>query len=380
MATRSRAVVLPEIGESLELREFDVPDPGDMAAIVNVEYGGICGTDLHLMKGRLPIPTPLVLGHEATGRIHRLGPGLEKDVLGQPLSEGDAVTWQNSIPCGRCFYCLVEEEPTLCTGSRRVYGINQGADDWPHLSGGWSDYMYLHPGTVIVKLPEGVRTQDVVALGCAGPTAVHGVLDEVQVRFGDTVAVQGSGPVGIAAAIYAQLAGAGKVILVGGPAGRLDQAADLGIGQVHIDVFETPDPAERLELVQDETPRGEGADVVIECTGVPDAVAEGIDLCRPNAQYCVLGQYTDRGDSSFNPHQITRKQLHVHGSWGFSARHYIGYVQSLPRLLQDFDLAGLVSSYPLEEANTAVEDVANGRVMKAALHVGASASESHAHG
>lgn len=367
---RSRAVVLPEIEHELEVREFDVPEPGDGAAVVRVEYAGICGTDLHLMHGRLPIPTPLVLGHEAVGRIHRLGPGLEHDVLGQPLAEGDAVTWQNSIACGRCWGCLVEMEPTLCSGERLVYGINQAADRWPHISGGWSDYMYLQPRSVIVKLPDGVRTKDVVALGCAGPTAVHGVLDEVRVRVGDTVVVQGSGPVGVAAAIYARFAGAGKVVLVGGPASRLEQARDMGIGDVHVDVFAVEDPAERARIVKAETSRGAGADVVIECTGAPGAVAEGIDLCRPNGQYCVLGQYTDRGDSAFNPHQITRKQLHVHGSWGFSARHYIGYVQSLPRLLREFDLPGLVTAFPLEEANRAIEEVAAGRVMKGALRTG----------
>lgn len=370
MTTRSRAVVLSEFGQPLELRHFDVPEPGDNAALVRVEYAGVCGTDVHLQAGRLPIPTPVVLGHEAVGRIDTLGPGLTHDVLGNELAPGDWVSWLNNIACGRCRYCLVEQQPTLCTGSRRIYGINQSADRWPHLSGGWGDHIYLQPGTVLVKLPEVASPQEVISLGCAGPTAVHGVLNEVHIRLGDTVVVQGSGPVGLAAAMYAQLAGAAKVIIVGGPATRLELAKQLGVGQVHIDVFETTDPAERAALVREETPGRLGADVVIEAAGVPSAVAEAIEYARPDGSVCVVGQYTDHGDTPINPHYITRKQLKVVGSWGFSARHYLGYIASLPQLLENFALGRMVTEYGLEDANTAVADVKAGNVVKAVLRVG----------
>jgi threonine dehydrogenase-like Zn-dependent dehydrogenase len=370
MTLSSRAVVLRDFHEPLELQHFDVPDPGDMAAVVRVEYGGICGTDIHLQNGRLPIPTPVVLGHEAVGRIDKLGAGLTHDVLGAPLREGDAVSWLNNIACGRCYFCLVEQQPTLCTGSRKIYGINQRADVWPHLSGGWGDYMYLQPGTVLVRLPDGVASRDVITLGCAGPTAVHGVLDEVHVRPGDTVVVQGSGPVGIAAAIYAQLSGADEVIIVGGPGPRLQQAKGLGIGTSHVDVFDGSSAEDRIARVKAGTRDGVGADVVVECAGVPSAVAEGLEMCRPNGQYCVLGQYTDHGSTPINPHLITRKQMTVRGSWGVSARHYLGYIQSLPRVLEQFKLSSLLTEYGLEDANQAITDVSNGRVMKAVLRAG----------
>jgi threonine dehydrogenase-like Zn-dependent dehydrogenase len=370
MTTSSRAVVLEEFGRPLQLRSYDVPEPKDMAALVRVGYAGVCGTDVHLQAGRLTIPTPVVLGHEAVGRIDKLGPGLTHDVLGSPLKEGDWVSWLNNIACGRCNFCLVEQQPTLCSGSRKIYGINQRADEWPHVSGGWSDYIYLQPGTVLVKLPKVATPQEVISLGCAGPTAVHGALNEVRIRFGDTVVVQGSGPVGLAAAMYAQLAGAAKVILVGGPAARLDVAKELGVGQVHLDIFETTDAAERVKLVQQETRGNAGADVVIECAGVPSAVAEAIDYARPDGQLAIVGQYTDHGTTPINPHLITRKNLNISGSWGFSARHYIGYINSLPQLLDNFDLGRLVSEYALEDANTAVADVKAGNVLKAVLRVG----------
>ncbi|GAB3264042.1 zinc-binding dehydrogenase [Arthrobacter pigmenti] len=367
MSAQSRAAVLPAFEAPLEIQSFDVPEPAANSAVVDVEFAGVCGTDVHIQNGRMPIHAPVVLGHETVGRVAALGEGMTHDVLGEPLEVGDAVAWQNSIACGRCTYCLVEQEPTLCTGSRLIYGMNQPADAFPQLSGGWAEKMYLQPGTIMVKLPEGITPRDVIPLGCAGPTAVHGVLHEVQINFGDTVVVQGSGPVGVAAAIYAQLSGARRVILVGGPAVRLEAAANLGVGHEYFDVTDGGDTEERISAVKALTPQGLGADVVIECAGIPSAVAEGIEMCRPAGQYCVIGQYTDHGTTPINPHYITRKQLRMHGSWGFSPQHYIRYIQSLPRLLEQFDLASLLTEYPLTAVNSALEDVKAGRVMKAVL-------------
>jgi threonine dehydrogenase-like Zn-dependent dehydrogenase len=120
-----------------------------------------------------------------------------------------------------------------------------------------------------------------------------------------------------------------------------------------------------------ETPSGRGADVVVECTGVPSAVAEGFEFTRRNGQYLVLGQYTDRGTTPINPHVITRKQLKVYGSWAFAEAHYARYVRTLPQLAARFDLGKLATYYPLDDANRALADMATGSVMKAVLKIGA---------
>ncbi len=366
MATVANAVVLREFNEPLVVEAAPVPDPEPGALVARVDYGGVCGTDVHLHHGNLPIPTPLVLGHEAVGRVAALGEGVAADFVGQPLRVGDAIAWSSNIPCGRCFWCVVERERTLCE-NRRVYGVNQRFDEWPRLSGGWAEVVYLQPGSAIFKLPPGVPPEHAIALGCAGPTAVHGVLDTVGVRVGETVVVQGSGPVGIAAAMYAHLGGAGKVILVGGPANRLALARELGIADVHVDLFELTDPAARIERVLAETRGRRGADLVLECAGVPAAVPEGFEMARRNARYLVLGQYTDRGPTAINPHVITRKQLRIFGAWAFAEAHYLRYVESLPALATRFDLDRLITRYPLAEANRALADVAAGSVMKAVL-------------
>jgi threonine dehydrogenase-like Zn-dependent dehydrogenase len=368
MNTVSRGVVLRKFNAPLALESAPMPDPQPGAVVARVELAGVCGTDVHLHHGNLPIPLPLILGHEAVGRVEQLGTGVETDFSGNPLRVGDLVAWSSNIPCGTCYWCVVAGERTLCE-TRKVYGVNQRFDQFPRLSGGWAEAIYLQPGSAIFRLPDGVTAEQAISLGCAGPTAVHGVLDIAGITAGDTVVVQGSGPVGIASAMYAHLAGASRVIVVGGPAGRLDLAREIGVGDAHIDIFEFPDPAERVRLVLDATPGHRGADVVLECTGVPEAVGEGWEMARRGGTYLALGQYTDRGSVPLNPHVITRKQLRIVGSWAFAEKHYRGYVESLPHLAARFDLPRLITRYPLAAANEALADMAAGRVMKPVLDV-----------
>jgi len=363
---RARCVVLEAIGDPVAVREVEVdppvPEPGGLVA--SVEYGGVCGTDVHLQAGRLPIPVPLVLGHEGVGRVEVLGEGSDRDALGAPLSVGDPITWASSIACGTCFFCRDAQEPTLCE-RRRIYGITRPLGVAPHLTGSWAEKIQLEPGTTVVRLDDRLRAEAVIALGCAGPTVVHGLLHVMPVRPGESVVVQGAGPVGLAAAMYAHLAGARPVVVIGAPAARLELAGQLGIGEERFDI-DRLDADERLERVQALT-WGRGADVVVECTGVPAAVSEALELARPGGRVLVLGQYTDHGATPLNPHLITRKQLRVLGSWAFSAGHYVEYVLTLPQLAARFSVERLITMFPLERAQDALDAARGGAVGKAVL-------------
>jgi threonine dehydrogenase-like Zn-dependent dehydrogenase len=364
--SHAAAVVLREFNASLTIESASVPTPGPGAVVARVDLAGVCGTDVHLHHGQLPIPLPVVLGHEGVGRVWGLGEGVTTDFSGNPLRAGDAIAWSSNIPCGQCYWCIVAGERTLCE-TRKVYGVNQRFDEFPRLSGGWAEAIYLQPGSAIFRLADDLSPEHVIALGCAGPTAVHGVIEVAGITAGDTVVVQGSGPVGVASAMYANLAGASRVILVGGPAGRLGLAREIGVGDVHVGIFEVPEAAERVRLVLEATPGGRGADVVLECAGVPEAVAEGWEMARRGGTFLALGQYTDRGAVPLNPHVITRKQLRIVGSWGFAEKHYLGHIQALPRLAGRFDLTRLITRYQLEDAGKALADMGAGRVMKPVL-------------
>ncbi|MET9960309.1 zinc-binding dehydrogenase [Streptomyces sp. NPDC006326] len=366
MSRTARAVVLEEFGAPLSLRTFEVPAAPAGGMVVACRHGGVCGTDLHLAQGHLPIPVPLVLGHEGLGTVEEFGPGTAaRDAAGRELRVGDTVMWASSIACGTCVPCRLHREPTLCE-NRRTYGVNRPLDGGSELAGAWAEAIVLHEGATVVRIDDAVDPLAAMAFACAGPTVVHALYERRPVRVGEVVVVQGAGPVGLAAAALAQLAGAAKVIVVGGPQGRLDLAAKAGIGDVHIDITGPGGAAAALERVREET-GGRGADLVIECAGVPVAVAQGLTLARRGGSYLVIGQYTDAGDTLLNPHQIVYRQLDVVGSWAFTGAHLTEYVQLLPALTARFDLRSLVTSYPLAEHGTALADVAGGATLKAVL-------------
>jgi threonine dehydrogenase-like Zn-dependent dehydrogenase len=168
--------------------------------------------------------------------------------------------------------------------------------------------------------------------------------------------VQGVGPVGMAAAAIAHLSGASKVIAIGGPAHRLEQALAFGAAEV-ISIDKENTVKARHERVMDST-GGFGADMVIECVGHPAAVPEGVELCRDGGAYLVLGQYADAGNVSFNPHAITRKQLRLVGSWGFEPRHVDRALRLLeqPKYKQLFERQ-VTHRFPLDQANEALQCV-----------------------
>jgi L-iditol 2-dehydrogenase len=358
-----QAVVMPAPDAPLEMRGFSEPrlEPGGV--LLRTLGSEVCGTDVHLWRGRLAgVPYPIIPGHVSVGEVAAVG-GEAVDVDGRPLQEGDVVTFLDVYgSCGRCWYCTVAHATTRCP-HRRVYGITISAEEG--LFGGWGQYIYLRPGVHIVSLPPELPWQTFLAAGCGLPTALHAV-ERADVRFGDSVVVQGSGPVGLSAAILAQLRGAGRVIVVGGPPLRLDMAGRAGADAV-IDIGELG-VEERLEAVRSLT-AGRGADVTIEATGVAQAVPEGMRMTRDAGRYVVVGQYTDAGTAEFNPHlDLNRKHLDVRGCWGSDVSHVYRAVGVLARYHTRFPWSEFVSGhYSLERAQQALEDVAAQRVVKALI-------------
>jgi threonine dehydrogenase-like Zn-dependent dehydrogenase len=345
------AAVLTSYKEDLQLRKYPIPEPGPGEALVRVEMAGICGTDVHLADGELNIPLPVILGHETVGRIEKLGAQLERDWRGGPLSVGDRVAWASSIVCGECYYCRQKRQPTRCL-SRKAYGISYCADDQPHLRGGYAEYILLRAGTAIFRIPDSIPTAAVVGAGCALTTVLHG-LERATITLGDIVAIQGSGPVGLAALAVSLQSGASKVIVIGAPKRRLDFALEFGAHGV-ISVEEATTPEERRKQLFDQI-GPYGADVVVECVGRPFAVPEGWEMVRDGGKYLVLGQYANAGEVSMNPHTITRKQLQVIGSWGFEPRHVDAALKLLENKHWQSRFANEVTDrYPLERANEAL--------------------------
>ncbi len=362
------AAVLAKPGQAIEVRTFARPSLEAGAVLLKTLGSEVCGTDTHLAKGQLAgVPYPIIPGHVSVGVVDEIGtgPGLGPvhDVNGDPLEVGQVVTFLDVYGnCGRCWYCTVGHATTRCP-SRKVYGVTLSSDEG--LLGGWSEYIYLRPGVHIVPLPTELDWRAFLSAGCGMPTALHAVtLGEV--NFGDTVVVQGAGPVGLCAAVLAQLRGAGQVIVIGGPDIRLKAANRFGVDKT-VDIGSTA-AAERLSVVRELT-GGRGADVTIEATGVPAAVPEGMRLTRDAGRYVVVGQYTNVGEATFNPHlDLNQKHLEIRGCWGSDVGHMYRSVQVMAKFAKQFPWTQLISGeYDLAHAQQALDDVAAQRVVKALI-------------
>ena len=343
---------MPGFNKSFEIREYPLPETIEpRSALVKVKMAGVCGTDVHLWKGQLQIPCPIILGHETVGVIERLGEELETDWSGEKLHVGDRITWSAGMSCGDCHQCVVFKQRTRCL-NRSAYGISFSSDDPPHFSGGYADYIYLRPGTAIFKLSS-VPDEAVIGAGCALVTSIHG-LERMRIAWGSSVVIQGSGPVGLAALAVATSSGAFNTIVIGGPSPRLELAKDFGASHT-IDIEEITDPDARLDQVRQLT-GGYGADAVIECVGSPAVVGEGFEMCRDGGSYLVLGHYGDAGTAPLNPHVITRKQLTVYGLWASEPRHMRSALEFLREHGKEFPFDRLVSHrFPLDDTFEALQ-------------------------
>lgn len=368
--TAAKAAVMTDFNKPLVVREFPLPDrlaAGDV--LVKVTLAGMCGTDVHLHKGQLKVPLPLIMGHETVGEVVEIG-GEAEDWLGEPLQQGDRVSWTVGRTCGTCRYCRLYRIPSRCL-NRKAYGVNTPCDVSPHFLGGYGQYHHLAAGTAIFKLggraarPDDLPSEAVIGAGCALVTCVHGY-EKMPLRWAESVVIQGAGPVGLAALALASDAGARPIIVIGGPRDRLERCRRFG-ADVVIDIDEVRDPDKRRGIVLEHT-NGLGADAVVECVGHPSAVAEGWHLARDGGRYLVLGQYCDAGPIPLNPHLITKKELEVYGSYGSEPHHWAKALSFLRDRRARYPFHELITHrFGLEQVNEALEAVANWQTGKAVI-------------
>jgi threonine dehydrogenase-like Zn-dependent dehydrogenase len=344
------AAVMPAPRVPVEIREFPEPSLPAGGALLRTALSEVCGTDVHLWHGRLSgVPYPIIPGHVTTGTLDTVR-GSITAVDGAPLKEGDRVAFFDvHRTCGRCLACTVHRTPTRCP-SRRVYGITDSATEG--LFGGWAQKVYLEPGVIVAKLPESVTFDAYIGGGCGLLTAVH-ILERAQLRLGDTVLVQGAGAVGLSTAALARRSGAGRIIVIGAPEGRLELARAMGADAV-IDLDRTT-MDERIGRVLELT-GGAGADVVVEAAGSARAIEEGVRHARNGGAYVIAGHYTNVGDSTINAHEhINRKHLDIRGCWGSEVGHFLRALRALERYGSEVPWQRIgAATYGLEGLNDAL--------------------------
>jgi alcohol dehydrogenase len=246
-----------------------IEDPTD--AIVKIDTTTICGTDLHILKGDVPTVTEgRTLGHEAVGAVVETGSAVMN------LQEGDKVLISCISACGRCAYC-----------KRGMYSqcLNGGGWILGHLVDGvQAEYARVpFADNSLYKVPEGLSDEHVLFLADILPTGFEiGVLNGT-VKPGDTVAVVGAGPVGLAAIMTAKLYGPGRIVAIDLADSRLERARHFGADETINNSSENA--VERVMEVTD----GLGADVVMEAVGVPATFELCTELVCPGGRVANIG-------------------------------------------------------------------------------------------
>jgi threonine dehydrogenase-like Zn-dependent dehydrogenase len=369
---RVRAAVMTGPGE-LEVRTFPVPEPEPGAVLMRVRLSGICGTDKHTFRGETiqyagtpherSIQYPLICGHENVGVVEATGGEVLADD-GTPLRPGDRIVPGANVPCGECWYCVNDQPYYLCE-NMEDYGNSLNVAREPSLFGGWSELMYLLPGTFFFRVPETLPSE-LAAL--TEILAVTNGLDRARAlpggfEFGATVAVLGVGPLGLMHLAKAEMMGAGALIGVDVMPERLEHARAFGAGLV-LDAGRTS-PQERLAAVRDAT-AGLGADVVCSCSGQAGTMIEALDLVRPGGVVIEAGAFVDMGPVPVNPNsQVCSKGVAIIGVGGETLDQYRPALVMLDRHRDRLPFARAITHrVALDGVGDALELAQTGAAMK----------------
>lgn len=365
MKHNGKAAIFVGPKEKMQVKEYGTSFPKQDEILLKLKRSGICGTDVHILNGRLKVPFKnIILGHEFIGEVIEAGKGVQKDGVGNKLKIGDTVIACVAVACGKCFLCKKGE-----TSSCLNFGVSyfRNAENPPHFFGGYAEYLYT-PAKLTVKVPNNINLDAVAAFPCAGPTCIRAFEYAGGLKPGELVVVQGTGPVGLFAISWAVKKGC-NIVAVGSSSNprRMELARKLGALEV-LD-YKNTSKEERHEFVTEMASKmklGNGADVVFEASGSPQAIPEGIDLLRTRGRYIIPGQYSDSGNIEIQPNLITFKAIMLIGSGQYTLRdikEYIDFVKKSKDVQETF-ASVITHRWKLEEANEALETALKGESIK----------------
>ncbi|MFZ0200218.1 MAG: zinc-binding dehydrogenase [Candidatus Sulfotelmatobacter sp.] len=361
-----------------EIREYPLPEPAPGCVLVKMELSGICGTDKHTFQGYTKqyggreLEFPIIQGHENVGTVAAIGgDGTYTDFEGIPLHIGDRVVVGANVCCGQCYYCR-HDFPYYCCENMTDYGNNLSARNPPHLFGGWSQYMYIVPGSFLVKVPDDLPSEIAVLTEIFAVTAGLDRAKQISAfpsesfRFDDTVVVLGAGPLGMCFMMKARMLGAGTIIAVDLSDYRLSFAERLGAD--HVVNAGEHSKEQRLQIIKDLT-SGRGADMVIECAGVPQAVPEGLEMLRVGGLLVEAGNFSDLGEIPFSPHRhLCAKNVRILGVGGEEPAAYGPGMRQMARYMQHYPLQEMVTHrFGLRDVDAAMQKSIEADSMKVVL-------------
>lgn len=344
------------LSRPIQIVEMELDEPGPGEVLVRIEAAGLCHSDLSVVDGNRPRPMPMLLGHEAAGRVLRVGGGVDD------LAAGQRVVMSFLPRCGTCPSCgtagrlpctlgsAANASGELLTGGRRLHRAGQPVNHHLGVSA-FADHAVIDRRS-LVAVDDDVPPQVAAVLGCAVLTGGGAVINAGRPQDGDTVLVVGLGGVGMAALLTALSLGRGKVIGVDAVAGKRDQARELGASEVY-------GPAEALAA-------GVRASVVIEAAGNARAFETAVALTDVGGTTVTVGLPAPTDTSTVAPLLITAEARTIIGSYLGSAVP----ARDIPMFAQMWregrlPVESLISStVALADINAAMDDLADGKAIR----------------
>jgi S-(hydroxymethyl)glutathione dehydrogenase/alcohol dehydrogenase len=282
-----KAAVLTAVDTPLETRDdIEVAPPGPGEVRVKVVASGVCHSDLSVQNGTIPLPTPIVLGHEGAGIIEEVGEGVTT------VAVGDHVVLSFVPACGECYQCK-HGQAYICEKSRAQAAAgmldgttrltSQGAPLHQMACLGTYGPYAIVPEISLVKIPDDVPLEIAALIGCGVLTGVGAALNTADIQAGDTVAVIGCGGVGLNVIQGAKIAGATTIIAVDMLPSKLEMA--LEFGATHTVNAGDGDPIAGVMAASE----GRGADVAFEVIGLGPTIDQAINMARPGGEVVLVG-------------------------------------------------------------------------------------------
>lgn len=322
---------------TLEPRDVAIPDIDADSAILELEACGICGSDYEQFEGQLRTPMPVIPGHEPLGRIARIG---DRAAERWGVDVGDRVAVETMISCRHCGPCLTGSYH-LCD-HRRIYSYIP-LDEAPGLWGGYAQYMYLHPHSVLHRVDATLPAALAVMFNPLG-AGFRWAVEMPDTQPGDTVVILGPGQRGLASVVACRAVGAGTLIVTGLEADADKLALARSFGADHTIDVENEDPVKRVKAITD----GRGADVVVDVSAyATKPVADALAMVRPGGTVVLAGVKGFKAVDNFVSDLVVMKEINIKGAIGVTSSGYraaIRLIESrkvpLERMhTHDFDLA-----------------------------------------
>jgi NDMA-dependent alcohol dehydrogenase len=358
---KTKAAVLWGLNEKWQIEDVELDPPKDSEVLVKLTASGLCHSDEHLVTGDIPMPFPVVGGHEGAGTV--VGTG----AMVTHVSEGDSVVLSFLPSCGRCSYCSRGMQ-NLCDlgaflingpqldGTYRFHGRGQGLGQMC-LLGTFSEYTVV-PAASVVKVDDGTALDKAALVGCGVTTGYGSAVRTAEVRAGETVIVMGIGGIGINAVQGARIAGARNIVAIDPVAFKREKALEFGATHTVSTIGEAA-------LIVNELTRGQMADSFIVTTDVAesDYIGPALDTVAKRGKVIVTAvAHPASYEISGNLFLLTMMEKQIRGSlYGSSnAQH------DIPRILDLYNKGQLkldeliTREYALEDVNQGYEDMRNG--------------------